>query len=75
MINIFSSQHRLPDGTRRQAVICRQPSFPGCCASRVEQPAFRNYICSVTAFIPVTSEYILQFLFQRSFTDVIVTLC
>ena len=59
-------QHRLLGGAA-----CRQPSFPGCCTSRVAQPASRSYICSVTVFIPATSENIS---FQRSFPDVIVTL-
>ena len=33
--------------------------FPGCCTSRVEQPALQSYICSVTVFVLATSENIL----------------
>jgi len=32
-------QHQSPDGAACQTVICRQPSFPGCCALCVEQSA------------------------------------
>jgi len=68
-------QHRLPGGAAHQAVICRQPSFPGCCTSRLEQPASQSYICSVTVFIPATTENIFVLtIFSGRHRDTLVDL-
>ena len=68
-------QRRLPDGAACQAVICRQPSFPVCCTSRVEQPALQSDICSVTVFISATSENILiSTIFSGHHRDTLVDL-
>jgi len=68
-------QHWLPGDAACQAVICRQPSFPGCCTSRVEQPASQSYICSVTVFIPATTENIfVSTIFSGRHSDTLVDL-
>jgi len=68
-------QQRSPDGAACQTVICRQPSFPGCCTLCVEQSAWRSYICSVTAFIPATSQNILVLaIFSGRHRDTLVDL-
>jgi len=36
---VHHHQHRSPNGAACLSVICRQPSFPGCCTLCVEQSA------------------------------------